>query len=161
MAGPVLCVDCIKEGVTTFRAIVEGCGPRTPLCLTHKRARKKAASARAHELRTEKNFEISAELYWDLYAAQGGRCYVCRVASGKTKRLAVEHDHEVAKNECGHDPAKGCPHCIRGLACGRCNRLVAFLGPDALARAITLQVNPPAQRFFKGEVIEECQDIGA
>jgi hypothetical protein len=152
------CIDCIAEGATRWRPIKAG-GPRSPLCVSHARARKRTQRARAHELRLEKNFSISAQLYWELYKAQGGKCYVCRVASGKTKRLAVEHDHEVARNECNHDPNNGCPHCIRGLACGRCNKLVAFLGPDALARAITLQMNPPAQRFMRGEGIRECEDL--
>lgn len=152
------CIDCIAEGQTRYRPTPHG-GPRSPLCVSHYRARKKARSARAHEIRLEKNFSISAELYARLYSAQGGKCYVCRIASGKTKRLAVEHDHEKARNECGHDSERGCPNCIRGLACGRCNKLVAFLGPDALARAITLQVNPPAQRFLRGEGIAECADL--
>lgn len=155
MARAPECVDCIREGVTSWRPIVEGCGPRTPLCQTHKRARKRRTSERAHERHVAETYEIDPELYWALYHAQGGRCYVCQVARGTKVRLAVEHDHVKAKEECGHDPKRGCLNCIRCLSCKRCNKLVAFLGPDALARAITLHLNPPAQRFFAGEELSE------
>ena len=38
MAPSPVCIDCIKEGVQTFRPIAAGCGPRSPRCTTHKRA---------------------------------------------------------------------------------------------------------------------------
>ncbi len=32
-------------------------------------------------------------MYWALYEFQGGKCYVCQVATGKKRRLAVDHEH--------------------------------------------------------------------
>ena len=93
----------------------------------------------------QKTYDITPEQYWALYEAQGGRCFVCRVASGKSKRLCVEHEHGFCDD---HPPERGCPKCIRALTCGRCNRLVAFLGVDALARAIRLISDPPARRLL-------------
>jgi arsenate reductase-like glutaredoxin family protein len=43
----------------------------------------------------------------------------------------------------------GCPYCIRALLCGRCNKLVAFLDEEALARAIIVLVDPPARRVLR------------
>jgi hypothetical protein len=72
-------------------------------------------------------------------------CFICQRATGKTKRLAVDHDHDC---DAGHDRNMGCPKCIRALLCGPCNRLVGFLDAEALARAIEVLTNPPAQRFL-------------
>ncbi|WP_237113499.1 endonuclease domain-containing protein, partial [Mycobacteroides abscessus] len=38
-----------------------------------------------------KNFGLTPEDYWKLYEYQNGRCYLCQRASGRTKRLAVDH----------------------------------------------------------------------
>lgn len=151
---PVVCIDCIAEGVTNFRSTPHG-GPRSPLCVTHHRARKKRTSERAHAGRLAKNFEITADEYQAIKESQDGRCFVCRVATGKTKRLAVEHEHNM--EGCEHPPENGCYQCIRALCCGRCNELVAFLDADALARAITLLTDPPARkllRALRGEATE-------
>lgn len=143
------CKDCIAEGVTTYRATPHG-GPRSPLCVTHYRARRKQTRARAHALRVEKVYGISAVEYWEIYAAQGGKCFVCQRANGATKRLAVDHDHDVAEHECGHDRDVGCRNCIRGLLCGPCNELVGKYPVEALLRAVVLLTNPPAQEVLNG-----------
>lgn len=139
------CPDCVAEGVTTKRPPHPDSGPRKPRCATHHRAWRKRAQSNAHARMVQFVYEMPQETYDALYEAQGGRCFICRVATGKTKRLAVEHDHNCTQ---GHPPDRGCPKCWRALTCGRCNRLVAFLGPEALARAIELLVDPPAQRMF-------------
>lgn len=144
MKQPV-CIDCIAQGVTTFRP-VEFLGPRTPLCVTHRRARRRKTSARAHELRIERNFGISGEDYQLLYFAQEGRCFVCRRATGKTKRLAVDHDHHRCTD---HPPDVGCRNCIRCLACGPCNELLGRYDVDALVRAIIVLKDPPAQKVLQ------------
>lgn len=141
--APRRCKDCVTEGVKTNRPLAEGVpGPR---CVTHARAWRKRSQRLAHERRLESDFQISPEQYWALYEAQGGRCFICAVASGKSKRLAVEHEHGLCDD---HPPEKGCRRCIRALTCGRCNRLVAFLGVEALARAIELLVDPPARKVL-------------
>ena len=138
------CVDCRREGVTTVRPAPYG-GPRSKRCTTHHRAWRKRSRALAHGRMLQKTYDITPEQYWALYEAQGGRCFVCRVASGKSKRLCVEHEHGFCDD---HPPERGCPKCIRALTCGRCNRLVAFLGVEALARAIRLISDPPARRLL-------------
>lgn len=102
------CVDC--PAGTKRPAPFPG-----PRCATHNRERKKLVSQRSHGLRIEATYGISADFYWQLYDHQGGRCYVCRKATGKSKRLAVDHDHRCCPG------TKSCGRCVRGLACGRCN----------------------------------------
>jgi hypothetical protein len=154
MPRPPQCKDCIREGQTRWRP-VESVGPRTWLCTTHKRARKKATSLAAHAARLVKTFGITATQYWNLFTAQDGRCYICQRANGRTKRLSVDHDHTRAVEICGHDPDMGCPTCIRVLACGPCNKdLLGRYDIPALRRAIeVLGEDPPARRFFRGESI--------
>lgn len=130
MAG---CKDCAAEGRTGKPRPAPHPGPR---CTTHHRLRRKAVSARAHGLRTEKVYGITEEQYWALYAAQGGVCFICRRATGKTKRLAVDHNHETGA--------------VRSLLCGPCNQMIGRLGPEALARAILVLKTQPAQAILNG-----------
>lgn len=83
-----------------------------PRCTTCHRAKNKANKLKAHGRRTEANFGIPAELYWALYEFQGGRCAIlnCR-ATGKTRRLAVDHDHKCCPGR------TSCGKCVRGLLC--------------------------------------------
>lgn len=134
------CKDCVAEGITTVRAATY-VGPR---CATHHRQAKRRTSARAHELRIEKFYGLTSAQYWALYESQEGRCFICRRASGRSKRLAVDHDHH--KEGCDHAPEIGCPNCVRCLACGPCNReLLGRYDVAALRRAITVKTDPPAQ----------------
>jgi len=142
----VKCIDCIAEGVTRPREIKHG-GPRSPLCVTHHRARRKRRREAAHGRRLVKVYEMSPKRYWALYAYQGGKCAGCGVATGKAKNLAVDHDHELAKQH-GHPVDQGCPLCWRGLLCGPCNQLLGRLDVDALIRLINYLYDPPARRLF-------------
>jgi len=128
MASPT-CVDCIAEGVTTARPIASG--TRKPRCATHTRAAKKRAQINAHGRKVETTYGIPGEQYWALYAAQGGVCAICRVATGKVKRLAVDHDHDTGE--------------VRGLLCGPCNQMLGRLGQGSLVRALEYLHDPPAR----------------
>lgn len=123
------CVDCIAEGVTTIRPIASG--TRKPRCATHTRAARKRAQINAHGRTVEKQYGLSKSDYWTLYALQRGVCAICRVATGKTKRLAVDHDHKTGEP--------------RGLLCGPCNQMIGRLGTDAFVRAINYLHDPPAR----------------
>lgn len=72
--------------------------------------------------------------YEKLLAAQGGRCAItgCR-ATGKTKRLAVDHDH--ASGE------------VRGLLCGPHNQLIGYNrdSPEAFRSMAEYLESPPAR----------------
>lgn len=113
------------------------------------RRRKREASERAHAYRLKANFGITAEQYWELYRFQGGRCAHCRIATGARRRLAVDHDHELAKKH-GHDPKKGCPECVRGLLCHDCNQFLGYRArdrPDTYERGIQYLQDPPFQKL--------------
>jgi recombination endonuclease VII len=128
------CKDCVKEWdeggpPPRPRVIVERSGGR---CATHWRKVCKERKAKAHATRVEKVYGLQRGQYEILYEAQGGRCYICQVATGKTKRLAVDHDH---KN--GY---------VRGLLCSPCNRHLGHIRDSTLIarRIIWYLNNPPA-----------------
>lgn len=83
-------------------------------------------------------YGLSELEYRALYRAQGGRCYVCRKATGKSKRLGVDHDHLTGE--------------VRGLVCtgslsaNTCNRLIARYSRAQLLRAAAMLSDPPPAR---------------
>lgn len=149
----VRCVDCLTEGIATVRPIVDPAtnpklakysGPRRPRCTTHARERKKAARTATHARMVEKTYGITGEQYWALYEAQGGRCAICGWATGKTKRLAVDHDHDTGL--------------VNGLLCGRCNQNRGLYGNESLVRWINYNLDPPARAII-GDVKLETRDL--
>lgn len=110
-------------------------------------AERQAALARKF-VEIERKYGITEAEYRALYAAQGGRCYICRTATGRGRLLAVDHDHRCGA---GHPPERGCRRCVRGLLCSgsqsanTCNRLIGIYGFDALVRAIEYLRDPPAR----------------
>lgn len=142
------CKDCLAERVAKAvapplgrpRPIVEGSGGR---CATHWRDEKKRRKANAHEKRVQKVYGLGPGDYGRLYEFQGGRCAVCRVATGATKRLAVDHDHVTGL--------------VRMLACGPCNKIIGHFrdDPDVLRNAAWVLENPPAQALNIRAIHEE------
>jgi len=68
------------------------------------------------------NYGTTSEKYQAMLAGQGGVCAICGEPP-KTKRLAVDHDHECCppiKDGC-------CGKCIRGLLCLQCNTKLGWL----------------------------------
>lgn len=147
MKRQVTCIDCKAEGVTTVRATPHG-GPRSPLCVTHWRARKRKTRARKHELHVEKKFQLTPLERQAIADAQNGLCFVCRRArDDRGNRLCVDHEHN--KPGCDHPPDVGCRNCVRCLACQTCNRVVlGRYSVEALQRAIEVLTCPPAQRIL-------------
>jgi Recombination endonuclease VII len=90
----------------------------------------------------ERKYGITENEYRALYYAQGGKCYVCRKASGRARRLGVDHDHLTGE--------------VRGLVCTgsltamTCNRLIAIYGRDQLLRAAAMLSDPPPARSVLG-----------
>lgn len=124
-----LCKDCRALALTSLRKAPYP-GPR---CATHHRERKRALSRNSHAQRVEATYGITADEYWTLWRAQGGVCAICQRATGKTRRLSVDHDHKTGF--------------VRGLVCRPCNSDV--LGHlrdsvEALQRAIDYLEAPPA-----------------
>ena len=142
MTRQTRCIDCNKVGRTTPRPAPNP-GPRCGQCW---RVEKHRRALEAHGHRVEKHFGITGEQYWVIYEAQDGRCAVCRKASGRTKRLAVDHDHKLCDD---HPPEMGCPRCVRALLCGPCNKMLGHLDVEALQRAIEVLSDPPAQKILQ------------
>lgn len=108
------------------------------------RAKARAVKDNAHARHVLATYGITGEEYWELYRLQGGKCAVCAWATGKTKRLAVDHDHSCLE---GHPKDRGCLKCVRGLCCGPCNRLLGRMrdDPAAFVRAAEYLLEPPFQ----------------
>jgi hypothetical protein len=119
------CKDCLAEGVARHRPA----GYVGPRCYSHHVVARKAAQKAAHELRVTKTYGLTAGEYDRLHAFQGGRCALCRRATGKKRRLAVDHDH-----------ATGRP---RGLLCGPCNKTVLGFDGELIRRAVAYLTHPP------------------
>lgn len=111
-----------------------------PRCETCWRAVKKARSAAAHESRVTDVYGLLPGDYAALLAAQGGTCaiYRCRAAGG-TRRLAVEHNHDLKDRES-----------VRGLMCAVHNEWIGRAGDDPLVFDSIAEYlrNPPARKIL-------------
>jgi hypothetical protein len=119
------CKDC-PEG---SRRPAPHPGPR---CATHHRAVQKQRREAAHGRSIYERYGLTKEQYEALYKAQGGVCYICRRATGRRKKLAVDHDH-----------ASGF---VRGLLCSPCNGMLAHArdNVEMFHRAASYLEFPPA-----------------
>lgn len=128
MLPALSCKDC---GSTTRKLSTPG--PRCASCHRDVKAARKAAS---HELYVLKTYGLKAGEYQTLYEAQNSACYICCRATGKTKKLAVDHDHATGY--------------VRGLLCGPCNKILGHFrdDPEVAERVFWYLRNPPAQRFI-------------
>lgn len=116
-----------------------------PRCYTHHKAREKALKARRHDKMVQKTYGMDAGEYAVLLAFQGGKCALCRRATGATKKLAVDHNH-----------ATGWP---RGLLCGPCNQMLGH-GRDSLEffeRVIAYLLQSPYDLMKQ---VENAEDWG-
>lgn len=125
------------------RPIVPGSGGR---CATHWRYEKKRRKTAAHERRVQQVYGLPPGTYEALYEAQGGRCYICQWATGKTRRLSVDHDHKTGY--------------VRGLACRPCNSMLGHARDDIdfFLRAVEYLREPPARRLGIVAIHEEERD---
>lgn len=120
--------DSCKDCGSTSRAL-KAPGPR---CATCHRERKRQLKETAHAKRIEKTYGITKEQYDTLYEAQGGVCWICQRATGRTRKLSVDHDHATGY--------------VRGLVCRPCNNILGHFrdNPDTALRVVTYLENPPA-----------------
>lgn len=125
------CVGCDGKKGPKY-ATTKFCGNCT---IKVKAARREAA----HAARILKVYGITKAQYDALYALQGGRCALCQRATGATKKLAVDHDHETGK--------------VRGLLCGTCNKIVGHARDDGMffKRGYWYLIDPPFDRLQSGE----------
>lgn len=145
-AGAVANISAERVRVLAARRPAPHPGPR---CASHHRAESKRRKLAAHASRTEQTYGITGADYWAIYEFQGGRCALCQLATGKARRLAVDHDHVLAKAH-DHPVDQGCRLCVRGLLCKRCNRYGVPLNPDAVSRAVNYLAFPPARQVLAG-----------
>jgi hypothetical protein len=119
-----------------------------PRCVTHDRAEKARRKLRAHANKVESGFGIPAEVYWALYEFQGGKCAIlhCR-ATGKTRRLAVDHDHKCCPGR------TSCGKCVRGLLCNPHNEMFGRNGddPDVFQSMAFYLITPPYVSFLNSQ----------
>lgn len=110
------CKDCGPDGARP----APHPGPR---CATHHRAFRKQQKAANHERMVMKTYGLAVGAYAQLYIAQGGVCAICHRATGASRALSVDHDHETGL--------------VRGLLCRPCNTLVGYFrnSPEAFRRA--------------------------
>lgn len=135
------CVDCaalpVDDRPLKPRPATKG-GPRSRRCVTHWQAHREAQKARRHDAYVASTYGLEPGEYERLYAFQGGKCAFprCR-ATGKARRLAVDHDHETGRP--------------RGLTCAPHNwdLLGKFAGD--LQDALDYLADPPYERMRRQE----------
>lgn len=112
-----------------------------PRCVSDHRAIVKTRKAKAAQSRDARVYGLAPGGHAALVRIQGGVCPICLRANGKTKRLAVEHDHKRESEFRGG---------IRGAVCGPCNKDLLGHCRDSvemLQRAIDYLLDPPANRL--------------
>lgn len=108
---------------------------RAGRCHTHDVQFRRAQKSGAHERRVQQVYGLPPGAYDRLYLFQAGLCAICRRASGKTRRLSVDHDHKTGL--------------VRGLVCRPCNDFLGWIrdNPEVgkfLSNYLTV---PPASRL--------------
>jgi hypothetical protein len=109
-------------------------------CATCHREISAIAARRAHDLYLRRTYGITVEEYEQIVEYQGGKCYICRRATGKTRRLSVDHDHKKGSGR----------QSVRGILCRPCNNFLGHFrdNPEIFARAIDYLASPPAHRVI-------------
>lgn len=129
-----VCVDCkvMDPPPKTIRK-TQG-GPRSQRCQEHRRAHAKRTKDARHNTYVQKVYGLSDGEYQKLLDFQGGTCAIprCR-ASGRRKRLAVDHDHDT-----------GTP---RGLLCGPHNYQLLGVFAGDLQAGLDYLADPPYERM--------------
>ncbi|AEK10359.1 endonuclease VII [Mycobacterium phage Switzer] len=125
---PRRCVDCRDAGRPLTRPAPHP-GPR---CATDWRLKKSDRRETAREQRLIDTYDIDLDEYGKIKAYQGGKCAICRIATGARRALAVDHDHATGY--------------IRGCLCKPCNVMLgrARDSTEFFERAIEYLKNPPA-----------------
>jgi hypothetical protein len=135
---------CKQCGSTTRPAPMPG-----PRCVTCHREFRRQVKAKNHARRVQGTYGITGEEYQQIYEHQNGRCYICRRATGATRRLSVDHRHA--------------DNLVRGLVCRPCNDMLGHARDDAdfFVRAIQYLLRPPAtdalgrKVYAPGEISKE------
>lgn len=138
------CIDCIAAGpLATYRPRkVVTAADQPKRCASHQQLHVKQTRKRARARSIERTYGISAEDAHELFLLQLGRCWLCRKATGATKSLAVDHDHQTGE--------------VRGRLCGPCNQFIGRLDddPEAAQRLVRyLSGDTPYRRLKAKQVL--------
>lgn len=133
MTTSKVCKDCKQElldgkiAKLPKRPALEQ-GPR---CTTHWRAEVRRRKAANHEKRVQETYGLAKGEYAQLYEFQVGHCAICRRATGASRKLSVDHDHETGD--------------VRGLLCRPCNTMLGHARDrvDFFNRAALYLIRPP------------------
>lgn len=110
---------------------------------------KKEQRASAHESAVCRRYGLEHGDYQRLYDFQGGHCAICQRATGKSRRLPVDHDHKTGA--------------VRGLLCGPCNDMLGH-SRDSVSffyRAVCYLLLPPARQLFGTPTPATAADLGS
>jgi hypothetical protein len=135
------CIDCDPDIKKPRPAPHPG-----PRCVTHHRAVTKTRKANRHDKRVRDIYGLRPGEYKLLYEAQGGRCAICGIGRGISKKLAVDHDHKTG--------------IARGLCCARCNEYIGVVrdDPEAFRRGFLYLLDPPALRILGPRIHQDNRD---
>ena len=120
------CSDCGGQKGPKYRA-QKYCGR----CLFKQ---KRIKAEKNHARNIARKYGITPRDYQDILDFQGGLCYLCRRATGTTRRLSVDHDHKTGQ--------------VRGLLCRPCNNILGHARDDPafFCRAVEYLMAPPWAR---------------
>lgn len=134
------CKDCLTDlanGTVNKlpKRLAKYQGPR---CRTHWREESERRKAANHEKRVTDTYGLLKGEYALLYVFQGGKCALCRRATGASRKLSVDHDHATGL--------------VRGLLCRPCNSLLGHARDKTMffLRCIWYLRRPPYQRMKEG-----------
>lgn len=121
VARQVTCVDCgVQFSRSGNSSRIKRCpGDQEIFDRERRRMRDRRRRFTRHGGFTPEGFE-------QLLAEQGGSCAICRgdIADVRGRRGMIDHDHACCSGD------YGCPRCIRGILCTRCNQGVGYFGDD-------------------------------
>lgn len=136
------CKDCIKQYASDGAVWPPGLLPRPapypgPRCATHNREVKKKRKEAAHASMVQRVYHLKPGEYERLYVGQNGRCAICERATGASRKLSVDHDHDTGE--------------VRGLLCRTCNNMLGHARDDyrMFAEAARYLVCPPARAILR------------
>lgn len=94
-------------------------------------------------------------MFMKFWQAQDGCCYLCGdpLPPDDPHAVAIDHDHRCCPKE------RTCGVCRRGLACGRCNRLIGLADDDPerirrIAAALEYAIKLVTERLARRETQE-------
>jgi hypothetical protein len=136
--GKLTSVPCVRP-----RGHPGKLGSPAHMSATAQRERSKGEKAAKHGYQMKQRYGISEAEYWLIHTVQGGRCAICRRATGVTKRLSLDHDHQIEKT-------LGVRASVRGLLCSRCNAQLGHARDsiEHYQRGIDYLTNPPARKVL-------------